>query len=191
MTEKSENYLFVGLGNPGSQYNLNRHNIGFMAVDAIIDIWSLPDYKNKFSAKVTEGKLSGQKVIICKPQTYMNLSGKSVAEICSFYKIPPEHVYVFHDDLDLDPGIIRFKQGGGHGGHNGLKSLDQYIGKNYWRIRLGIGHPGIKEAVTGHVLGNFQKKDEDWLTDILAIIGKNAPYLLSDTQNEWINRLRS
>jgi PTH1 family peptidyl-tRNA hydrolase len=189
MISQTAIYLFVGLGNPGSQYDLNRHNIGFMAVDAIAEIWSFPAYKSKFSAKISEGKLGSARVILCKPQTYMNLSGKSIAEACQFYKIPLENVYVFHDDLDLDPGKIKLKKGGGTGGHNGLKSMDQHVGKEYWRIRLGIGHPGIKEAVTGHVLGNFHKRDMEWLTDILALVGKNAPYLLTDTQGEWMNRI--
>jgi PTH1 family peptidyl-tRNA hydrolase len=183
-------FLFVGLGNPGSQYDLNRHNIGFMAVDAIANVWSFPAYKSKFSAKLSEGKLGSHRVILCKPQTYMNLSGQSVSEICKFYKIAPEHVFAFHDDLDLEPGRIKLKQGGGSGGHNGLKSMDQHIGKNYWRIRLGIGHPGTKEAVTPHVLGNFRKNDTEWLTDTLALVAQNAPYLLTDTQGDWMSRIK-
>lgn len=189
MMKTASIYLFVGLGNPGPQYDMNRHNIGFMTVDSIANIWSFPAYKNKFSAKISEGKMGSNRVIVCKPQTYMNLSGRSVAETCQFYKIPPEHVFVFHDDLDIEEGKIKFKQGGGHGGHNGLKSLDQHIGKDYWRIRLGIGHPGIKEAVTGHVLGNFHKNDEEWLTDVLALVAKNAPHLLTDSQGDWMNRI--
>ncbi|WP_038463484.1 aminoacyl-tRNA hydrolase [Candidatus Odyssella acanthamoebae] len=189
MAVDSTTYLIVGLGNPGTQYSLNRHNIGFMALDVIADIQNFPSFKSKFSAQVSEGRLGQHKVILLKPQTYMNLSGRSVAEASKFYKIPLDNIYVFHDDLDLQPGHVKLKLGGGAGGHNGLKSLDQYIGQSYWRIRLGIGHPGFKDAVNGYVLGNFHKDDEDWLTTLLSKIGKTIPDLFVDTQANWLNKI--
>lgn len=189
MAVDTTSYLIVGLGNPGNQYSLNRHNIGFMAIDVIADIQNFPSFKSKFSALVSESKFSNQKIILLKPQTYMNLSGRSVAEAAKFYKISPENIYVFHDDLDVQPGRIKVKLGGGSGGHNGLKSLDQYIGQNYWRIRLGIGHPGFKDAVHGYVLGNFHKDDENWLVDLLSKIGKAIPDLFQDTPANWLNKI--
>lgn len=183
-------FLIVGLGNPGSQHDLNRHNIGFLAIDTIANVHSFPAFKSKFSAKVSEGKIGTHRVILCKPQTYMNLSGRSVAEICKFYKIPATQVYVIHDDLDLEPGRLKVKLGGGSGGHNGLKSLDQHLTPNYWRIRLGIGHPGFKEGVSNYVLSNFHKDDEEWLTDLLGLIAKNTPYLFQDEPAAWLNRFQ-
>ncbi|MBW8310176.1 MAG: aminoacyl-tRNA hydrolase [Candidatus Paracaedibacteraceae bacterium] len=182
-------YLIVGLGNPGSQYSLNRHNIGFMALDVIADIQNFPSFKSKFFAHISEGRLNQHKVILLKPQTYMNLSGKSVAEASKFYKIPIDNIYVFHDDLDLQPGRVKIKLGGGAGGHNGLRSLDQCIGQNYWRVRLGIGHPGFKDAVHDYVLGNFHKDDEEWLTTLLAKIGKTLPDLFKDAPPDWLNKI--
>lgn len=181
--------MFVGLGNPGTQYSLNRHNIGFMALDVIANIQNFPSFRSKFSSQVSESRLNGCKVILIKPQTYMNLSGRPVAEAIKFYKVPLNNIYVFHDDLDVEPGRIKIKQGGGAGGHNGLKSLDQCIGQDYWRIRMGIGHPGFKDAVNGYVLGNFHADDEDWLIGLLSKIGKTAPQLLTDTKPNWINNL--
>jgi peptidyl-tRNA hydrolase, PTH1 family len=182
-------YLLIGLGNPGAQYAFNRHNVGFMAIDTIASLQNFPSFKSKFSAQVSEGRFDsvGQnRVVLLKPQTYMNLSGRSVAEAVKFYKIPLDHVYVFHDDLDLQPGRVKLKQGGSSGGHNGLKSLDQSIGQNYWRIRIGIGHPGIKEAVTGYVLGNFHKDDEEWLSPLLSTIGKTATELFGEDKPHWV-----
>lgn len=188
MAVESTTYLLVGLGNPGAQYSLNRHNVGFMAIDVIADAHNFPSFKSKFSAYVSEGRFGKDKIVLLKPQTYMNLSGQSVAEAIKFYKIPVENIYVFHDDLNLQPGRLKLKQGGGSGGHNGLKSLDQYIGQNYWRIRIGIGHPGFKDAVSSYVLSNFHKDDEDWLCDLLARIGKTIPDLFIETQVNWLNK---
>ncbi len=185
---ESNTYIFVGLGNPGPQYSLNRHNIGFMAIDLIADEQNFPSFKSKFSAHVSEGRFGSTKVILIKPQTYMNLSGRSVAEAMKFYKVPLENVFVFHDDLDLQPGKIKLKQGGGAGGHNGLKSLDQCIGQNYWRIRLGIGHPGFKDAVSGYVLGNFHKDDECWLIDLLSRLSKTIPDIIKQKPADWLNQ---
>ncbi len=144
--------LLVGLGNPGPEYALTRHNIGFMAIDALAGAVS---FTSKFHGSVANATIEGEKVVFLKPQTFMNLSGKSVQAAMAFYKIPPENVIVFHDELDLPLGKIRIKQGGGANGHNGLKDIDQMVGVNYWRIRLGIGHPGMKEQVHGHVLSKF------------------------------------
>lgn len=188
MAVESTTYLLVGLGNPGAQYSLNRHNVGFMVIDVIADAHGFPSFKSKFSAHVSEGRFSKDKIVLLKPQTYMNLSGRSVAEAIKFYKIPVENIYVFHDDLNLQPGRLKLKQGGGSGGHNGLKSLDQYIGQNYWRIRIGIGHPGFKDAVSSYVLSNFHKDDENWLCDLLARIGKTIPGLFTETQANWLNK---
>lgn len=149
-------YLVVGLGNPGQQYLLNRHNIGFMAIDVLnAQINSTQNFKSQFKAQYFETKINSQKIYCIKPQTFMNLSGQSVLPFSQFYKIPPEQIIVIHDDLDLDLGTIKIKQGGGHGGHNGLKSIDASIGQNYWRIRVGIGHPGNKNLVSSYVLSNF------------------------------------
>lgn len=185
----SSSYLLVGLGNPGAQYSLNRHNIGFMAIDIIADMQQFPNYKSKFSALLSEGRIAGSKVILLKPQTYMNLSGRSVAEAAKFYKIPLANIYVFHDDLDLQPGRLKIKRGGGAGGHNGLKSIDQCMGQDYWRIRMGIGHPGFKDAVSGYVLGNFHKDDEEWLSNVLARIGKTIGDLFTMSPGDWLNKI--
>lgn len=186
-------FVFVGLGNPGEKHALNRHNIGFMVVDSIAAAYRFPPFKAKFSALVCEGIIGERKVVLYKPLTYMNLSGQSVGELIRFYKVPPDHVYVAHDDLDLDPGQIKVKIGGGHGGHNGLKSLDQHIGKDYWRIRLGIGHPGHsspqQDKVSRYVLGNFSKQDEDWLTTILHAVTLEADTLFDADPGVWLTRV--
>ena len=157
-------FLFVGLGNPGTEYVRHRHNIGFMIVDAIADTHHFSTWKSKSKGLMCEGKIGTHKVILLKPQTYMNLSGESVQALAAFYKIPPDHIFVFHDELDLAPAQIKTKLGGGSAGHNGLKSITQCLGTDmYHRIRMGIGHPGIKARVNGHVLGNFNAEDGDWL----------------------------
>jgi PTH1 family peptidyl-tRNA hydrolase len=152
--------LFVGLGNPGQQYQMNRHNIGFMAVDKISIANSFSPWRSKFQGLFCEGQLGTQKVIVLKPSTFMNLSGQSVGEISRFYKINSQNIVVFHDELDLAPGKCRFKSGGGHAGHNGLKSIHSHIGENYKRVRLGIGHPGQKDLVSKYVLQDFQKRNK-------------------------------
>ncbi len=182
-------YVVVGLGNPGSKYSLNRHNIGFMAVDVIAQQHNFPPFKSKFSSEISEAQLGGHKVILCKPMTYMNLSGRAVQELIHFYKVPPQQVYVIHDDLDLLPGVIKVKKNGGNGGHNGLSSLDQSIGKDYWRIRLGIGHPGHKGAVSSYVLSNFKSDDEEWLAPLLGIIGDEIGHLLGQDLGKWLTKI--
>uniref|UniRef100_A0A7C1P4V1 Peptidyl-tRNA hydrolase n=1 Tax=Agrobacterium albertimagni TaxID=147266 RepID=A0A7C1P4V1_9HYPH len=149
--------ILAGLGNPGAQYQKNRHNIGFMAVDAIQRRHGFSPWAKKFKAEISEGTLAGEKVMLIKPQTFMNLSGESVGEAMRFYKLGPEDIVAIYDELDLLPGKARIKTGGGHGGHNGIKSLDAHCGLNYRRLRLGIGHPGDKSKVHNHVLGDFAK----------------------------------
>ena len=185
----SDPWLLVGLGNLGEKYTLNRHNIGFMAVDAIAAAYHFPAFKIKFSATISEGIIGSHKVILCKPMTYMNLSGQSVGELMRFYKIPPAQVYVVHDDLDLEPGKVKLKIGGGNGGHNGLKSLDQHIGKEYWRVRLGIGHPGHRDAVSSYVLGNFSKSDQAWLCPVLSAIRDYADCLFGADPGVWLSQI--
>ncbi len=166
--------LFAGLGNPGVKYARNRHNVGFMAVDRIAEDHGFGPWKSRFHGLVAEGRLGREKVLLLKPQTYMNLSGQAVGEAMRFYKLSPEDVIVFHDELDLAPGKVRVKQGGGHAGHNGLRSIHQHIGDAYGRVRIGIGHPGRKELVSGYVLHDFSRADEDWLDDVLRGISDGA-----------------
>ena len=168
--------LWVGLGNPGAKYAGNRHNIGFMALDRIAEdqgvIW-----RSKFQGAVAEVRFGCEKVWLLKPMTFMNLSGQSVGEAMRFHKLEPGDVTVFHDELDLAPGKMKLKQGGGHAGHNGLRSIDQHCGADFRRIRIGIGHPGHKERVHGHVLGNYAKSETDDLIQMLGAIGAEAHWL--------------
>jgi len=169
--------LFVGLGNPGAKYAGNRHNIGFMAVDRIAADHGFSPWRAKFQGLVCDGTLGPEKVVLLKPTTFMNLSGQAVGEAMRFYKLTPADVVVFHDELDLAPGKAKLKQGGGHAGHNGLRSIHSHIGESYGRVRLGIGHPGHKDRVTGWVLSDFAKADADWLDDLLRGLSDGAPAL--------------
>lgn len=169
--------LFVGLGNPGPKYARNRHNIGFMAVDRIAADHDFPPFRAKFQGMLSEGRLGRERVAILKPQTFMNLSGQSVGEALRFFKVEPAEVIVFHDELDLAPGKLRVKTGGGHAGHNGLRSLHAHIGEGYQRVRIGIGHPGHKDRVAPWVLSDFAKADADWIEDLLRGISDGAPAL--------------
>jgi peptidyl-tRNA hydrolase, PTH1 family len=169
--------LFVGLGNPGQKYENNRHNIGFMAVDNIVHRHNFSPWRSRFQGKTSEGRVGTEKVLILKPETFMNESGRAVGEAIRFFKIAPEDVFVFYDELDLAPGKLRIKKAGGSGGHNGIKSIDAHIGKEYWRLRMGIGHPG-KERVTGHVLGDFSKADQDWLSKEIDAISQHIDLLV-------------
>lgn len=182
-------YLLVGLGNPGNEYARNRHNVGFMCVDEIVKSYGFPAEKTKFSGLLTEGRVDGEKVYVFKPLTYMNRSGRAVAEAARFFKIPPEHIIVFHDDLDLMPGKVRVKQGGGHGGHNGLRDLDAHLGPLYWRVRIGIGRPLHKEAVTAYVLSNFSKDDQRWLDPLLPLLADEVHLLLSASPEEYTAKI--
>lgn len=176
--------LLVGLGNPGGEYARHRHNVGFMAVDAIADRLGFGAPRSKFQGEIREGFLDGPdgrvKTLILKPLTYMNESGRAVGEAARFYKIAPADVVVFHDEIDLAAGKIRVKTGGGNAGHNGLRSIDAHVGNGFKRVRIGIGHPGDKSRVTGHVLGAFSKDDEIWLAPLLEAIADAAPFLAGD-----------
>ena len=181
--------FIVGLGNPGGQYSGNRHNIGFMAVDAIHDEHGFGTWSKKHSALVSEGRLGSEKVLLIKPQTFMNESGKAVGDALRFYKAEPSQLVVLHDELDLPPGKVRIKTGGGNGGHNGLRSIDAHVGKDYRRIRLGIGHPGHKDRVSGYVLSDFAKADRDWLDPLIESIARNADLIAKDEDAMLMNRL--
>ena len=169
--------LLVGLGNPGPKYERNRHNIGFMAVDEIVRRHSFPPYRARFQAQVAEGSLDGEKVLAIKPTTFMNESGRAVGEAMRYYKLTPDDVLVIHDELDLATGKLRVKQGGGHAGHNGLRSIDAHIGKDYHRMRIGIGHPGDKDRVHGYVLGDFAKTESVLVGKVIDAIAECAPFL--------------
>jgi len=181
--------LLVGLGNPGPKYARQRHNIGFMAIDAIAAAHGFPAFRRRFQGEVSEGRLGGERVVLLKPLTYMNESGRSVGEAMRFYKLEPGDVTVFHDELDLAPGKVRVKRGGGAAGHNGLRSLDAHIGKDYWRVRLGIGHPGRPERVVGYVLSDFAKTDAEWLAPLLDAVATAAPLLTAGDDANFMNKV--
>jgi peptidyl-tRNA hydrolase, PTH1 family len=181
--------IFVGLGNPGDKYVRNRHNIGFMALDSISDAAGFSPWKTKFQGRMSEGRLGAEKVILLKPDTFMNLSGQSVGEAMRFFKLASQDITVFHDELDLAPGKSRAKTGGGHAGHNGLRSIHQHIGPDYRRIRLGIGHPGNKDLVSGYVLRDFAKVDQDWLEGMLEGIAQGAALLASGDNGGFMNKV--
>lgn len=176
----SSPYLIAGLGNPGASYAGNRHNIGFMLIDLLAERYGVALTQKKFHGIYGKGEIAGQAVYLLKPETYMNKSGVAVSAAANFYKIPPEHIIILHDELDLTPGKLRIKQGGGHGGHNGLRDIDRVIGQNYWRMRLGIGHPGLKTQVTGYVLCDFADEERSWLKDWLDDIARHFPLMLRD-----------
>jgi PTH1 family peptidyl-tRNA hydrolase len=179
--------LFVGLGNPGAKYAHNRHNIGFMAVDAIAEAHGFGPWRTKFQAAVAEGQLGGDKVLLIKPQTFMNLSGQAVGEAMRYLKLAPKDIWVFHDELDLAPGKLRVKAGGGHAGHNGLRSMHQHVGADYNRIRIGIGHPGHKDRVSAYVLHDFAQADRDWLDPLLSAVGREAGRLAAGDAPGFMN----
>lgn len=169
--------IFVGLGNPGAKYARNRHNIGFMALDQIASDHGFGPWRAKFQGLLSEGRLGSEKLLLLKPQTYMNNSGQSVGAALRFHKLAATDLVVFHDELDLAPAKLRLKSGGGHAGHNGLRSIHAHLGADYDRVRLGIGHPGHKDAVAGYVLRDFPKADEGWLDDLMRGISDGAPAL--------------
>lgn len=182
-------HLIVGLGNPGHEYQNHRHNVGFMVVDAIARTHRFPPFRAKFHGLIADSTIDGERVLLLKPSTFMNRSGESVAAAANFYKLGPDAITVIHDELDLAPGKVRVKSGGGNGGHNGLRSIDPAVGANYARLRIGIGHPGHKEAVTHHVLGNFAKADYDWLDPLLAAIADNAVLLAQGDASGFMNKI--
>jgi PTH1 family peptidyl-tRNA hydrolase len=169
--------LFVGLGNPGEKYRGNRHNVGFMAVDRIAERHGFSPWRKKFRGLVSEGTIGTERVTLLKPETYMNESGQAVGEAQRFLKIALSDVYVFHDELDLAPGKVKVKAGGGNAGHNGLRSITAHIENDYKRVRLGIGHPGSKDVVTYYVLNDFAKSDREWLAPLLDAVADAAPHL--------------
>jgi len=181
--------LFVGLGNPGRQYSGNRHNIGFMAIEAIARQHGFPVARTKYQALTTEGTIGGERVILMQPQTYMNESGRAVGEAARFHKIPLENIVVFHDELDLPPAKLRVKTGGGNAGHNGLRSITAHMGNDYRRVRLGIGHPGDKALVHGFVLNDFGRGEMDWVTALCDAVAKNAPMLVKGDDAGFQNRI--
>jgi PTH1 family peptidyl-tRNA hydrolase len=185
-------WLLVGLGNPGQKYQGNRHNVGFMVVDRIAADNQFPAFKAKFQGELSEGRLGHEKIVLLKPQTYMNESGRSVGAAAKFYKVPPEKIVVFHDELDLQPAKIKVKQGGGTGGHNGLKSADAHLGsKEYWRVRLGIGHPGDKNRVSGYVLSDFSKEEQGWLDHWIDDLARHADLLLAGRGDDYMTKINS
>jgi peptidyl-tRNA hydrolase, PTH1 family len=171
-------HMLVGLGNPGSEYAKNRHNIGFMAVDEIVHRHSFAPWRAKFHGDISEGRLAGEKVLVMKPSTFMNDSGRAVQAAMTFYKILPEDVVILHDELDLAGGKLRVKRGGGHAGHNGLRSVHAHIGEAYGRVRIGIGHPGDKSRVVSHVLKDFSKEEGLWVQKLIHSIADNAGLLV-------------
>ena len=181
--------LFVGLGNPGSDYAKNRHNIGFMAVDEIVYRHSFAPFRSKFQGQLCEGKIAGQKVLILKPTTYMNESGKAVQAAMAFYKLALQDIIIFQDEMDLVAGKIRMKTGGGHAGHNGIRSIQSHIGSGFQRVRLGVGHPGDKEKVVGHVLKDFSKADQQWLDKMIEAIGENADLLIKGEDSGFMSKI--
>jgi len=182
--------LWVGLGNPEPGMARQRHNIGFMALDVIATRHGFSPWRQRFKGLVAEGMVGGEKVLGLKPMTYMNASGESVQAAAAFYKLPPEAITAFHDELDLAPGKVRVKRGGGAAGHNGLRSMDRILGTpEYWRVRLGIGHPGSKERVLGHVLGDFAKADRDWLVATLDAVAEAAPLLATGQAEAFMSKI--
>lgn len=181
--------LLVGLGNPGREYAQTRHNVGFMAVDEIVHRYLFSSFKSKFKGEIAEGEICGEKVMILKPQTYMNLSGDSVLSVCSFYKIPIQNVVVFHDDMDLPVGKVKVKKGGGAGGHNGLKSIDKNLGNDYVRVRVGVSKPQTKEAVVDWVLSSFSKEDKKNIENVIQGIAKYIPLVVKGDLENFLNKL--
>lgn len=181
--------LLVGLGNPGAAYARHRHNVGFMAIDRLVREHDFGPFRKRFEGELAEGSVGGRPCFAFKPLTFMNLSGRAVGAVCRFYKIAAPAVYVFHDDLDLACGRVRVKLGGGNAGHNGLKSLDAHIGPEYWRVRIGIGHPGDRDRVRAYVLSDFAAADGAWLEPLLAALAREAPALVAGDAAAFTSRL--
>jgi peptidyl-tRNA hydrolase, PTH1 family len=182
--------LWVGLGNPEPGMARNRHNIGFMAIDTIAIRHGFSPWRARFKGQTAEGTIAGAKILALKPMTYMNASGGAVQAAAAFYKLPVDAITAFHDELDLVPGKVRVKRGGGAAGHNGLRSMDRLLGTpEYWRVRLGIGHPGVKERVMGHVLGDFAREDRDWLIPLLDAVADSAPLLVQGRPEDYMTKV--
>lgn len=179
--------VWTGLGNPGAQYAMHRHNVGFMAMDAIAEVHDFGPVKKQFQGWTQEGRIGGQKILLLKPATFMNESGRSVGEALRFYKLGVEALTVFHDELDIAPFRVKVKTGGGTAGHNGLRSIDQHLGPDFRRVRLGIGHPGHKDRVTSHVLGNYAKSEIEPLSDLLGALAAEAHWLAEGDDVRFVN----
>lgn len=182
-------WLFVGLGNPGPRYAGNRHNIGFMAVDTLVRRHNLGSWRRRFKGAAAEGPLGGERVIALKPETFMNDSGVAVAEAANFYKIALSHIVVFHDEIDLAPARVRVKTGGGAAGHNGLRSISAHVGNDYVRVRIGVGHPGVKEQVYSWVLGDFAVAERPWVETVCDIMADNAAMLVKGEDSSFQNKI--
>lgn len=182
--------LLVGLGNPGSEYAGTRHNVGFMAVDEIVRRYPFDSFQKKFKGQIAGGSIAGEKVYVLKPETFMNLSGESVQAVCAFYKIKLEDIIVFHDDMDLPLAKIKVKQGGGAGGHNGLKSIDAHMGPNYHRVRIGVDKPAMREQVVDWVLSRFSKTDQEQIATLLDKIAVELPVLCAGDANTFMNKIK-
>ncbi len=182
--------LIVGLGNPGSRYARTRHNIGFMAAAAIARRHGFPAFRSRFKGELAEGVIAGQRRLILCPQTFMNDSGEAVLAAMSFYKIAPADIVVIHDEIDLRPGKLRVKRGGGSAGHNGLRSIDALVGADYWRIRIGVGHPGIRELVQPYVLQNFPADEATlWVAPLLDAVAETIPLLLDGAPDAFMSEV--
>jgi peptidyl-tRNA hydrolase, PTH1 family len=181
--------LFVGLGNPGSRYQRNRHNIGFMAVDQIARRHGFAPWRRRFQGETSEGALAGERVILLKPATYMNLSGNAVQDASQFFKLTEDDVVVFHDEIELPPAKVRVKVGGGIAGHNGLRSISAHIGNEYRRVRLGVGHPGVKDMVHSHVLNDFAKSERPWVEALVDVVAENAALLVVAKDSAFQNKV--
>ena len=183
--------IWAGLGNPGAQYALHRHNVGFMAVDAIAAVHGFGPWQKKFRALVSEGRVGRHKILLLKPQTYMNISGDAVQQALRFYRLDLDALTAFHDELDLAPMRVKVKQGGGTAGHNGLRSIDASLGPDFRRVRIGIGHPGHKDRVTPHVLGNYAKSEIEALSDLLGAIAAEAEWLADGDEVRFMSEIAS
>jgi PTH1 family peptidyl-tRNA hydrolase len=181
--------LFVGLGNPGAKHAANRHNIGFMVVETIAKRHSFAPWRRRFQGVATEGTIGGGKVLLLLPGTYMNESGRAVAEAMHFYKLPLTDIAVFHDEIELPPSKVRVKVGGGVAGHNGLRSISAHVGNDYKRVRIGVGHPGVKEMVHAHVLGDFAKSERPWVETLCDVMADNAGLLAGAKDSSFQNKV--
>jgi peptidyl-tRNA hydrolase, PTH1 family len=181
--------LIVGLGNPGARYERNRHNIGFMAADAIVRRHGFGPARDKFQGRIAEGTVGGERIYVLRPQTFMNDSGDSVGAASRFYKIAPEEIAVIYDEIDLAPGKLRVKRGGGSAGHNGIRSIDAAIGEDYWRVRLGVGHPGVKELVQPYVLQNFDAEEMGWVAPLVDAVAEAAPLLIAEDAPGFMSKV--
>jgi peptidyl-tRNA hydrolase, PTH1 family len=182
--------LVVGLGNPGSRYARNRHNVGFMAIDAIARRHGIAGFRNRFKGELAEGSIGGERRLLLKPQTFMNDSGESVAEVARFFKILPSEIIVIHDEIDLRPGKLRVKCGGGTAGHKGLRSIDALLGPDFWRVRIGVGHPGVKELVLPYVLQNFSSEEVSlWVAPLLDAVAETIGLLLTGAPDSFMSEV--